>query len=166
MSVHQKLHSYRAKIEWTGNTGEGTSNYRAYQRSHEITIKGKPVILGSSDPAFRGEASRHNPEELLLASLSSCHMLWFLHLCADHKVIVTGYVDRAEGTMVETEDGSGHFTEVVLKPEVTARPGADVETLRSLHKRAHKLCFIANSVNFPIHCQDTLKVEEQLHGKI
>lgn len=166
MSAHQKLHSYRAKIEWTGNTGEGTSHYRAYQRDHEISIKGKPVIPGSSDPAFRGDPGRYNPEELLLASLSSCHMLWFLHLCADLKITVTSYVDRAEGTMIETADGSGHFTEVILKPEVTVRPGTDVEIARSLHERAHHLCFIANSVNFPILCQDQLKVETQLHGKI
>src|SRR5262249_42541524 len=118
MADSHRTHSYRAKIEWTGNTGLGTSDYRAYQRSHDITIEGKPVIRGSSDPAFRGDRARYNPEELLVASLSACHMLWYLHLCADNKITVTSYVDCAEGTMIETQDGGGRFTEVTLKPQV------------------------------------------------
>lgn len=153
MAERQKSHIYQTKVVWTGNTGQGTSDYRGYNRAHEITAKGKPVIAGSSDPA------RYNPEELLVASLSTCHMLWYLHLCADAKIVVTGYEDRAEGTMIETEDGGGRFMEVMLKPAVTIRAGGDSELARGLHDRAHHLCFIANSVNFPVRCEPTVAVE-------
>src|SRR5262245_50068619 len=156
--VH-KTHSYRAKIEWTGNTGSGTSDYRAYQRAHEITVEGKPVIACSSDPLFRGDASRYNPEELLVASISACHMLWYLHLCADSKIIVTNYVDHAEGTMIETQEGGGRFTEVTLKPQVVVRVGANLDLAQALHEKAHHLCFIANSVNFHVRCEGIVKAE-------
>jgi organic hydroperoxide reductase OsmC/OhrA len=157
MGSGQKVHSYQAKIEWTGNTGQGTSDYRAYQRTHEIAAEGKPVIPGSSDPAFRGDKARYNPEELLVASLSACHMLWYLHLCADKQIIVTSYTDCAEGKMIETEEGGGRFTEVTLKPEVTVKAGADLDLAKALHQQAHHLCFIANSVNFPVRCESTIR---------
>src|SRR4051794_37491141 len=112
--VHK--HQYGATIVWTGNRGTGTSQYRAYERSHTIAIEGKAVIAGSSDPLFSGDKTKHNPEDLLVAALSGCHLLCYLHACAEEGVIVTAYMDRAMGTMVETEDGGGHFTEVRLNP--------------------------------------------------
>ncbi len=159
MSENRKWHRYSATIEWTGNLGSGTSGYRSYARDHEIHAEGKPMIPGSSDPAFRGDRTRYNPEDLLVASLSSCHMLWYLHLCTDHQIIVRGYRDAAEGTMSEEVDGSGRFTEVVLHPEVTLQAGADRELAHALHEKAHKLCFIANSVNFPVRCDPIIKIE-------
>jgi organic hydroperoxide reductase OsmC/OhrA len=145
-------HRYHVTVEWTGNTGAGTSSYRAYERRHEISApdSAKPVIPGSSDPAFRGDAARWNPEELLVASLSACHQLWYLHLCADAGVVVTAYVDRAEGTMLEDAAGAGQFTRVVLRPVVTVAAGVDVERARALHHEAHARCYIARSVRFPV----------------
>jgi organic hydroperoxide reductase OsmC/OhrA len=150
-----KTHSYPIRMRWTGNTGQGTREYRGYDRAHEYSVEGKPVIPGSSDPAFRGDGTRYNPEELLVMSLSSCHMLWYLHLCAESKVVVTSYVDDAIGTMVEDQDRGGYFTEVVLRPRVTISAGSDRATAASLHERAHHLCFVANSVNFPVRCEAT-----------
>ena len=136
-------HGYEVEITWHG----ATTGIRDYSRAHEVAATGKPTIPGSSDPAFRGDRERYNPEELLVASLSQCHMLWFLSLAAEAGVVVTAYTDRATGTMVE--DGGGHFTEVTLRPAVTVHSGR--EKLAELHERAHHLCFIANSVNFPVH---------------
>jgi organic hydroperoxide reductase OsmC/OhrA len=145
-----KEHRYEISMTWTGNLGEGTSQYRAYSRNHAIESPGKPAIPGSSDPAFRGDASRYSPEELLVAALSACHMLWYLHLCADSKIIVTSYSDTPVGFMVETADGGGRFKNVVLRPRVTLKRGSDLDLARRLHDRAHGLCFIANSVNCPV----------------
>jgi organic hydroperoxide reductase OsmC/OhrA len=146
-----KTHSYATTLHWTGNNGEGTATYRTYSRNHEIAAVGKSSkIPGSSDPHFRGDAARYNPEELLVASLSACHMLSYLHLCAVHNVVVTAYEDHATGTMQERADGSGALTEVVLHPVVTITEGSDREKAQSLHEDAHHLCFIANSVNFPV----------------
>jgi organic hydroperoxide reductase OsmC/OhrA len=146
-------HRYTATVEWTGNTGQGTASYKGYERQHVISITGKPPIPGSSDPAFRGDASRYNPEDLLVASLSTCHMLWFLHLAATAKVVVTAYVDRATGTMIEDASGAGRFTDVLLAPEVTVAGAVDTAKIDALHHDAHTHCFIANSVNFPVRCQ-------------
>ena len=148
-----KTHSYPIRMRWTGNTGQGTSDYRGYERAHEYSVEGKPVIPGSSDPAFRGDRSRYNPEEMLVMSLSSCHMLWYLHLCAEKKIVVIDYVDDAVGTMVEDAERGGYFTDVVLRPSITYAAGSDVALAESLHERAHHLCFIANSVNFPVRCE-------------
>ncbi len=153
------LHQYKTTLKWTGNTGSGTSHYRQYERSHTISIEQKPDILGSSDPAFRGDKTRHNPEDLLVSSLSACHMLWYLHLCAEHGVVVTDYVDIATGTMQETEDGSGRFTEVTLNPVVTVTDLAMVDKANALHEQANKMCFIANSCNFPVHHRPQCKLE-------
>ena len=153
-------HRYHVSVEWTGNSGTGTSGYRAYERRHEITVPGaaKPSIPGSSDPGFRGDPTRWNPEELLVASLSACHKLWYLHLCAESGVIVIHYVDEAEGIMTEDASGGGRFRRVVLRPTVTVARGTDLERARTLHERAHALCFIANSVNFPVlHDPTTLE---------
>lgn len=152
-----KEHKYQAVITWTGNLGKGTSSYREYERSHSVEIEGKKAIEASSDPAFRGDSSKHNPEDLFLSSISSCHMLWFLHLCTVEKIVVTNYIDRAEGIMKENKDGSGFFEEVTLKPEVTVLKERMAEKLDSLHEKANKMCFIANSCNFPIHHKATSK---------
>ena len=145
-------------MRWTGNTGNGTREYRGYERAHEYIVDGKPTIPGSSDPAFRGDRTRWNPEELLVMSLSSCHMLWYLHLCATHSVSVVEYVDAAVGTMMETADTGGHFTDVVLRPRVTIEAGGDPALAESLHDKAHHLCFVANSVNFPVRCEPITSV--------
>jgi organic hydroperoxide reductase OsmC/OhrA len=152
MTHAAKEHTYAIETRWTGNDGEGTAGYRTYRRDHEISAAGKAPIPASSDPAFRGDRARYNPEELLVASLSSCHMLWYLHLCADAGVVVTSYVDAAVGQMAETPDGGGSFTSVELRPRVEIATGSDAARARELHHRAHELCFIANSVNFPVTC--------------
>jgi organic hydroperoxide reductase OsmC/OhrA len=144
-------HHYRITTTWTGNVGTGTTDYRAYSRNHEIKILGKSAPLpGSSDPAFRGDPARYTPEELLVASLSACHMLWFLHLCADAGIVVTEYEDVASGAMSEHADGSGEFTMVILRPRAVIADSARIADALALHPRAHELCFIARSVNFPV----------------
>ncbi len=150
-------HHYTANIQWTGNTGEGTTHYRSYSRNHTIQCDGKSIIEASSDPAFLGNPAMYNPEDLLLASLSSCHMLWYLHLCADNGVVVTAYNDNAIGTMEENENG-GRFTEVVLFPKVKVANAAMIEKAIGLHSQAHKKCFIANSCNFPVKHQPEVYV--------
>ncbi len=145
-----KLHQYNTDLRWTGNTGNGTENYRSYERSYTISVHGKPEIAGSSDPAFRGDPGKYNPEEMLVAALSSCHMLSFLHLCAISSVIVLGYSDNAAGTMEEGNDGNGRFTEVMLKPQVVVKEASMIEKANALHEKAHHNCFIANSCNFPV----------------
>jgi len=144
-------HHYQVDIKWTGNKGKGTINYQSYERSHTISGKEKPVIQGSADPAFLGDSSKYNPEELLLASISSCHMLWFLHLCTTKGVVVKDYEDYPIGTMTESPEGGGKFTEVTLKPIVFIEKEEHLKHLEELHKQANKLCFIANSVNFPVN---------------
>lgn len=149
-----KQHQYTAKIKWTGNTGKGTLDYQSYLRNHEILINGKyAAIKGSSDPSFRGDPSHYNPEDLFLSSLSACHMLWFLHLCSQHKIVVINYLDNAKGTMKENPDGSGQFTAVTLYPEVTIQNKDKIQLAQSLHHQANKMCFIANSCNFKIQHQ-------------
>lgn len=145
-----KQHRYQVRVTWTGNEGTGTASYKAYSRAHEISAGDKPIILGSSDPAFRGDPAHWNPGELLVASLSACHQLWYLHLCAVAKIVVTAYEDRAEGVMAEEAHGAGRFTGVVLRPHVTLTPGSDAVKAKALHHAAHEMCFIARSVNFPV----------------
>lgn len=145
-----KSHHYQTEITWTGNTGSGTSEYRSYERSHQIKVDGKPTIEASSDPIFRGDSSKYNPEELFLASISSCHMLWFLHLCAANHIVVTHYKDSATGTMQEYPDGSGRFTEVILHPEASVAEKEMVARAEALHHQANRMCFIANSCNFKV----------------
>ena len=146
-----KTHDYHITTEWTGNLGSGTADYRAYSRNHQISAAKKNAsIHGSSDPDFRGDGARYNPEELLIASLSTCHMLWVLHLCADAGIVVMAYADDAIGEMAENEDGSGQFSRVLLRPRMSITDGARVEEARALHAKAHHFCFIARSVNFPV----------------
>jgi organic hydroperoxide reductase OsmC/OhrA len=145
-----KQHTYKATIKWMGNKGTGTNDYREYERSHSVFIDGKPEIPASSDAPFRGDVSKHNPEDFLMSALSSCHMLWYLHLCADAGVVVMGYTDNATGVMVEVATGGGHFTEVMLNPVVTVTNSSMIEKANALHDKAHEKCFIANSVNFKV----------------
>jgi len=154
-----KAHQYQTNLVWTGNKGSGTMDYRSYDRSYVISVNNKPDILGSSDSAFMGDKGRYNPEDLLVSSLSSCHMLWYLHLCSENGIIVLDYKDSASGRMMENEDGSGQFAEVVLHPVVTINKEGDVEKANALHEKAHKMCFIANSCNFPIRHEATCVVE-------
>ena len=146
-------HEYKVQIAWSGNDGAGTRSYSEYRRDHTIRIAGKPVLAGSADPAFRGDASRYNPEELLVASLSACHMLWYLHLCADAGVIVTAYQDDASGMLSLNAGGTGAFTLVTLRPRVSITPSSDATLALALHEDAHQRCFIAASVNFPVQVE-------------
>lgn len=156
-----KTHTYTCAVTWTGNAGEGTASYKAYSRNHTISGAGKPDLPGSSDPAFRGDKSRYNPEELLVASLSTCHMLWYLHLCAVGGVVVLAYRDEPVGTMAEDEVKGGYFTKVTLHPKVTISKGSDAAKARELHHPAHDKCYIANSVNFPVACEPEIVVSGQ-----
>ena len=149
-------HSYHVRVQWTGNRGTGTSSYREYGREHIIGAAGKPDIPGSSDAAFRGNAERWNPEDLLVASASACHKLWYLHLCADAGIAVQGYVDNAVGTMHDSAQ-RGRFTRIVLHPHVLIRVGDDRERAVQLHHAAHARCYIANSVSFPIECEPVIE---------
>ena len=152
-----KQHNYELQVAWTGNTGEGTKTYRSYSRNYTITAAGKPEILGSSDPSFRGDPSRYNPEDLLVASLSACHMLSYLHLCAVNHITVLDYRDAALGLMEENSVGSAQFTHVTLRPTVTIAPDDDSDKAQALHAQAHHSCFIARSVNFPVDVAPTIK---------
>lgn len=145
-----KQHHYELTVEWTGNTGTGTSGYRHFERHHTIQAALKAPLLASSDPAFRGDPACYNPEELLVASLASCHMLWYLHLCAEAGVVVVAYTDTPTGLMDETAEGGGRFRQVTLRPSVTVSSSAVREKALALHAQAYRLCFIANSVNFPV----------------
>lgn len=146
----KRVHQYQTTTIWTGNQGTGTSSYTNYLRNHIYEAPGKVTLEGSADPAFRGDATRWNPEELFLNAISSCHMLWFLHLCADVGITVIEYTDQANGIMNELEGGGGHFSEVQLQPSVTILERNKTELANSLHEDAGKKCFIANSCNFPI----------------
>jgi organic hydroperoxide reductase OsmC/OhrA len=156
---HEKPHHYVVRVVWTGNAGTGTRFYNGYERAHEIGVTGKPRINGSADPAFRGDPARWNPEELLVASLSACHQLWYLHLCSEYRIIVTAYEDDAEGIMVEEASGAGQFTSVTLRPRIVISSNSDEAVARSLHSRAHEMCFIARSMNFPVRHEPTIILE-------
>jgi organic hydroperoxide reductase OsmC/OhrA len=146
-----RTHTYAVDVEWTGDRGTGTSGYRDYGRSNVVRAAGKPDLAGSADRTFHGDRDRWNPEELLVAALSQCHMLSFLHVCVRHGVVVTGYRDAATGAMTETPDGGGRFDRVDLHPEVALADEAQRPLADGLHAEASRLCFIANSVSFPVH---------------
>lgn len=149
---HAQRHTYAITTTWTGNRGEGTAHYRSYGRDHDLAAPGRPILSASSDPAFRGDAERWNPELLLVAALSDCHLLSYLHLCAVNGVIVTGYRDEASGLMEQIGDG-GRFTEVVLRPVVTVAEESMIAPANALHEQAHANCFIASSVNFEVRTE-------------
>lgn len=155
--VAQKLREYSTRVTWAGNTSVGTKDYSSYKQDHEIQLEGRPPIEGTSDPVFRGSPKCYSPEDLLIASLSGCHMLCYLRLCSDAGVVVISYEDCATGTTVEMKGGGGRFSEVILHPVVVVLPGCDVRRGIDLHHRAHQLCFIANSMSFPVTCKPEIK---------
>jgi organic hydroperoxide reductase OsmC/OhrA len=161
MDQSMKEHTYNTDVVWTGNEGVGTKNFRSYRRDYTITSGNKVAIQGSSDPAYRGDPTRFNPEDLLVASLSSCHMLWYLHLCSVKAITVVEYQDNAEGVMEETPDGSGRFTGVRLAPRVKILEPHQAEKAASLHHEAHELCLIARSVNFPVNIAPEISIVQQ-----
>lgn len=153
-----KIHEYAAHLRWTGNAGDGTSRYDAYERGFRVEIAQKPTLEGSADPAFRGDPRLHNPEDLFVAAVSSCHMLTYLALCARQGVRVVAYEDQAEGKLEVSASGDGCFSEVRLRPEVTVASDGDVSLALSLHQAAHECCFIANSCSVPIRCEPNITV--------
>ena len=153
-------HTFAVSVEWTGNAGSGTSGYKDYRRDTRVIAEHKAAILGSSDKAFHGDTSRWNPEELLIAALSQCHLLSFLHVAANAGVVVESYDDDATGSLAVTAEGGGNMIEVVLRPRITISRG-EVDDVPGLHQRASELCFIANSVNFPVrHEPVTVKASQ------
>jgi organic hydroperoxide reductase OsmC/OhrA len=156
--MRDRQHHYRVATSWTGNLGSGTSAYSAYSRNHELSAPEKSTLIaGSSDPAFRGDATRYNPEELLLGALSACHMLWVLHLCADAGIAITDYHDESEGLVVEHADGSGEFTRVVLRPRMTITDSMRANDAAEIHVKAHALCVLARSVKFEVACEPVIE---------
>lgn len=156
--MRDRQYHYKVATCWTGNLGSGTSAYSAYTRNYELSAPGKSArIAGSSDPVFRGDPTRYNPEELLLGALSACHMLWVLHLCADAGIAITDYHDEPEGLVVEHADGSGEFTRVVLRPRMTIVDGARTNDAAEIHRKAHALCTLARSVKFEIACEPVIE---------
>ncbi len=153
-----RSHRYEVGLEWTGAGPSGTTAYTAYARSYTILLAGKPGLEGSSDPVYRGDSAKVNPEEMLVASLAACHMLWYLHLCADRGVVVTQYADSATGVLELDRETGGRFIEVVLRPRITLLRG-DIQLAESLHEEARRKCFIANSVNFPVRHEPRVTVE-------
>lgn len=154
------IHNYKLAVKWTGNQGTGTSNYKDFERSYHILIENKVDIIGSSDPEFRGDRTKHNPEELLLAAVSSCHMLWYLHFCAENKIIVIEYIDNATAILEETADGNGKFSAITLNPTITITENSMIEKATELHKKANQFCFVANSLNIKVAHRPIFSVEE------
>lgn len=148
-------HQFSARLTWTGAAAGPASAYESYSRDYLIEIDGKPPLRGSSAPSYRGDPGLHNPEDLLVASLSACHMLWYLHLCVDAGIEVSAYSDDAVGQM-ERIGGKTAFTEVLLRPRVSILKG-DVDKAMALHRDASGECFIANSVNFPVRHEPVIE---------
>lgn len=151
-------HAYSARITWTGDLGHGTSAYTAYDRQYRVSVLGKPALYGSADTAFRGDAHRHNPEDLFLASLSACHMLFYLSLCARGGVLVTAYEDEAQGSIVVDARGGGRFEKITLRPTVTVVAADTIRRAQQLHQTAHELCFIASSCSVPIQIEPVIQL--------
>ena len=143
-------HRYALRSVWTGNRGTGTSGYRDYDRTVRVAVDGKAVLEASADKPFRGDPAKWNPEDLLLAALSECHLLSYLHACVEAGVVVESYSDEATGLMTEDGHGGGAFTEVVLHPRVVVAEASMIPAAQAAHAQAHDWCFIANSVNFPV----------------
>ena len=151
-------HNYKISVKWTGNQGTGTSNYKEFERSYKVQIENKGDIFGSADPEFRGDKTKHNPEELLLASVSSCHMLWYLHFCTEAKIIVMDYIDNATAILEETENGNGKFTAITLNPTISISQKSELENAKQLHKKANEFCFVSNSLNFEVTLEPIINV--------
>ena len=156
-------HSFAVSVEWTGNRGSGTSDYRAFGRDNLLTAEGKPAIEGSAARVFHGDASRWNPEETLIAALVECHLLSYLYVATKNGIVVESYTDAATGVLRTDGDGSGRFESVTLRPVVTISSG-DPEVARAIHADANALCFIAASVNFPVHHQPELRLADDPLG--
>ena len=152
-------HHYAVTASWHGNKGSGTSGLRDYDRSHTVSINGKPDLFLTTDNAAVGDKTKLNPEDLLVSAISSCHMLSYLYVCALEGVVVVDYVDKASGLMIENESGGGSFKEVILNPLVTVANASMKEKAMQLHHKAHEICYIANSVNFPVVTKATCVVQ-------
>ena len=152
----KKTVEFTSDVVWTGNRGTGTSAYRAYDRTWDLAIAGKETIHCSNDPMLGGDPAKYNPEDLLLSALSSCHMLWYLHLCSNAGVIVTAYADQPVGIGESAPDGTGRFLEAVLRPVVRITSTSNVELAETIHDKIHNYCFIARSVNFPVRHDVTI----------
>ncbi len=150
-------HTYAVRLAWTGNTGAGTTSIRSYSRDHEVSGEGLPTIAASSDPAFRGDAARWNPEQLYVAAIAQCHLLWYLGLAASAGVTVTAYEDNPTGVMTEEPTGAGQFASVTLHPVVTITADSDADLAAELHDRVGDYCFIARSVRTPVHHDVTVR---------
>ncbi len=151
-------HEYTTRVIWTGNTGEGTKTYKGYDRSWDIAAPNKPVIHCSNDPLLGGDPTLMNPEDLLLSSLSACHMLWYLHLASKEKIIVQSYKDIPVATGETLPNGTGRFLNATLRPRITVSSGSNTERAGSIHDEIHQYCFIARSVNFPVSYEPTITV--------
>jgi organic hydroperoxide reductase OsmC/OhrA len=151
-------HHYHAELTWSGGQLTSARDYKNYSRAFTVAITGKPALTGSADPAFLGDPRELNPEELLLISLSSCHMLSYLALCSNSGITVRSYRDSAQATMTQSADRNFAFSQAVLHPQVVIEPGGDHAKAVRLHLRAHEVCFIARSVNFPVSAEPTIEV--------
>ncbi len=157
--VKTSRHIYATIVEWTGNRGSGTSAYRAYDRTWNLCGPGKPVVACSNDPLLGGDRSKYNPEDLLLAAVSSCHMLWYLHLCSDAGIVVQSYRDEPEAVGEMEPSGRGRFVSATLRPKIIVGEGADVARAEAIHAEIHHYCFIARSVNFPVKIEPEVLLE-------
>lgn len=147
-----KEHDYTSTIRWTGDRGQGTKTYKGYDRTWRIETPGKAPVECSNDPLLGGDPTKHNPEDLLLSALSSCHMLWYLHLASNAGIIVHGYEDSPVGVGETSPDGAGRFLRATLRPLIQVKAGADLRRADDIHQEIKRYCFIARSVNFPVAC--------------
>jgi organic hydroperoxide reductase OsmC/OhrA len=146
---------FEARIRWTGDRGEGTKTYRGYDRTWRIETPGQVPIECSNDPAIGGDPNKPNPEELLLASLAGCHMLWYLHLASRAGIVVRAYSDDPLGIGESGKAGEGRFTRAILRPQITVERGADLAKADALHEEIDRYCFIARSINFSVEYRAT-----------
>lgn len=153
------VHDYTTRIQWTGNRGEGTAHYMAYDRTWDIAVPGKAVVHCSNDPLLGGDPTKMNPEDLLLSALSACHMLWYLHYASDAGIVVTSYSDAPLGVGEVGRGGAGRFVKATLRPHVVVKAGADLAKAEAIHHRIHEVCFIARSVNFPVEYRPSFAIE-------
>ncbi len=158
-------HEFTAAVRWTGNRGQGTASYRGYDRTWDIATASKAIVHCSNDPLLGGDPSKHNPEDLLLASLSSCHMLWYLHLASDAGIAVHAYSDNPVGLGETLANGAGRFVSATLRPRVVVPTGTDLRRAAELHHEVHRFCFIARSVNFPVAYEPSFEERDSAEGQ-
>ena len=152
-----KQHPYTSHVIWTGNTGQGTRSFNSYSRTWDIAVPNKPLIHCSNDPLLGGDPTLMNPEDLLVSSLSACHMLWYLHFASDANIVVHEYQDSPVALGTTAPSGAGHFVKATLKPSIVIEQGNDIDSAYALHDRIHEVCFIARSVNFPVTYEPTIR---------